>query len=111
MSFLHSRMVRDFGTTSRMWYQATRKTGVWTVEINCAAGPVTAKAAALIGALVVAADALILHATVADFPFEPRPEDVFIYGVTAATGRKYKVITAVTSATNHAHYRITAERQ
>ena len=110
-SFLHRRLLRDFGTTFRMWYPATRKGQSYTVEINCMAGPVTAKAAALIGALVVPADALVLHATADDFPFEPRPEDVFYYGADVATGKKYKVITAVKAEANQAHWRITAERQ
>ena len=70
-AFLHSRTVRDFGTTFRIWFPAARKGLTYTVEINCAAGPVGAKAAALIGALVIPSDALILHATAADFPFEP----------------------------------------
>lgn len=111
-AFLHSRTVAAFGTTSRIWWPTARKGTTYTTEIEAVAGPVGAKAAALIGALVIPADALILHATASDFPdgFEPRPEDCFFWGVTVATGKKYKIITATRMDTNHSHWRITAER-
>lgn len=109
-AFLHTKTVESFGTTSRVWFPATRKGTSYTVEVTCAAGPVGAKAAALIGALSIPADALIIHATAADLPFEPRPGDVFLYGATAATGKKYEVVTATKAEGNHAHYRIVSQR-
>ena len=109
-TFLHTKVLEHFGTTARMWYPAARKGLTYSVEITCAAGPVGAKANPLIGALLIPADALVLHATAASFPFEPRPGDVFIYGDTAAGGIKYSVITAAKAGGYHSHYRIVAER-
>lgn len=109
-AFLHTKTLESFGTTSRMWYPAARKGTAYTVEIHAAAGPVSGKASALMGALTIPIDSITLHATAADFPFEPRPEDVFKFGATANTGIKYKVISAEIMGGIHSHYQIIAER-
>lgn len=109
-AFLHKRNKRDFGTTFKVWWPTVAKGTAYTVEIACAAGAVATKGAALLGFVTSPMDGIVIHATAADFPFEPRPNQEFIYGATAATGKKYRILTAAKAEGNHAHYRITAER-
>lgn len=108
--FLHRRMQRDFGATFKTWWPADALGTNYTVSVECHAGPIGAKGAALLGQIQAPQDAIAVHVTAGDLPFEPRPEHLFIYGVTAATGKKYRVITAAKAQINQSHYRITAER-
>ena len=115
LSYLHTVTLAAFGApTSKLWFPATaghhKDAASYTEEIPAALAPLTAKAAAGFGLMSMPDDAVVLQATRSAFPFEPRPNQAFILGETAATGRRY-VITTVTGSTGlHAHYRILATK-
>lgn len=114
-AFLHEQTKAFFGTGVKMWLPATRPAGTsavtYTVGVECVVGPITAKAAQVAGLVSMPADGLTIQATRADFPFEPRQDDLCKLGVTATGARKYRILAATGAEGLHSHYRILAQRE
>lgn len=108
--FLHAQNKTSFTSGQSMWMPATRSGTTYTVEVACVPAPLTARAATAAGLVTTPNDGIAIHATAADFPFTPRPDDLFILGATAGTGTKYRILTATGATGVHGHYRIVAER-
>jgi hypothetical protein len=109
--FLHRQNVRHFGTGRKMWFPEERDGTAYTVGVEAVEAPLNVKAAEDTGFLTLPDDALVLHATRKDFPFEPRPDDLFTFGVGPGSGPKYRIISATGAEDRYSHYRIVAERQ
>lgn len=115
-SYLHTVTLAAFGTTTAIWFPAEtghaghKAAAAYTEEIPCAAGPLTAKNAAGFGLVTMPADGIVLQATKSAFPFEPRAEQHFILGTSAAAGRRYRIVSVTGSEGIHSHYRILAEK-
>ena len=86
-TFLHSQLKAAFGTGKKAWFKATRAASTYTVGAECVESPMTAKAISDMGFVAMPDDAIVLHVTASEMPYEPRPDDLFILGTSASSGR------------------------
>lgn len=120
-SFLRQETQRAFGEGSYLFFPATRGATTYTVIVACTAGTNRGQANAMSGLLTMATDSRVFDVAAADVPFEPRPDDIVLYGtaLTAGDGTlsqdpdnppvKFR-LTSADKATFHAHWHLAAEK-
>ena len=101
LRFTQAKTLATFGGAEKIWWLATAGLSTYTVPIACAASPVKQDNKELAGLLTLPGDAQSFHCTLADFPFPPRPEMVFVFGPDNGSGtydpaasRKFLINTA-----------------
>jgi hypothetical protein len=80
LRFLQQLTVATFGGPERLWWPASAETADYTVPVVCAAAPQEGQSRELGGLLTLGTDTRLFHCTLADFPFPPQPEMVFMFG-------------------------------
>jgi hypothetical protein len=80
LRFLQQKTVAMFGGPEKIWWPADTGTKVCTVPVECAAAPQDGQSRELAGLLTLATDGQVFHCTLADFPFQPEPEMIFMFG-------------------------------
>lgn len=101
MRYLQKQTVATFGGDEMIWWPASDGEESFTVAVVCAAPPNRGQSTGLAGLLKMDTDDGTFHCTLADFPFEPRPDHLFVFGPALsgawdpATSRKFIVKTAI----------------
>jgi hypothetical protein len=120
-SFLRRETQRTFGEGCYLFLPATRGAGTYTVVLPCTSSVARGRARDLSGVLNMAADTRTIEVDAAGLPFEPRPEDIVLFGNAirnasgvwiqdpAAPAVKYR-ITSADKAAYHTHWRLEVER-
>ena len=80
LRFLQKQTVATFGGPEKIWWPAAATTNACTVAIECAAAPQDGQSRELAGLLTMPTDGRVFHCTLADFPFRPEPEMIFMVG-------------------------------
>lgn len=121
--FLQQQTQRSFGEGSYLFFPTARGGTTYTTIVPCTAGTNRGRAQPLTGLLSVSTDDRTFDVAADSVPFEPRPEDILLYGTAiddpanpgtliadpANPPVKYR-LTAAHKATFHAHWHLTAER-
>lgn len=122
-SFLRSETQRAFGEGSYLFFPATRGAVTYTVIVPCTAGTNRGRGRDLTGLLTIGTDTRVFDVATEDVPFEPRPDDLVLYGTPIDDPdnpgtliadpdnppAKYR-LTAADNASFHTHWHLTAER-
>ena len=80
LRFLQQVTVATFGGPEKLWWPANAETAEYTVPVVCVAAPQDGQSKELGGLLTLGTDARTFHCTLADFPFQPQPEMIFMFG-------------------------------
>lgn len=121
--FLREETQRSFGEGSYLFFPTVRGGTAYTVIVPCTAGTNRGKAQPLPGLLTMAADDRVFDVAADAVPFEPRPDDILLYGTPIADPGnpgtliadpanppvKYR-LTAANKASFHSHWHLSAER-
>lgn len=103
-NFLRSETQRSFGEGSYLFFPAERGGSSYTVIVPCTAGTNRGKGRDLSGLLTMAADTRVFDVAAADVPFDPRPEDILLYGTPIAdTAKAATAVPATDKITVAAH--------
>lgn len=120
-SFLRRETQRVFGEGCYLFLPAARGAGTYTVVVPCTSSVSRGRTRDLSGMLNMAADTRTIEVDASGLPFEPRPEDIVLFGNAvinasgvlvqdpAAPALKYR-ITSADKATYHSHWRLEVER-
>lgn len=80
LRFLQRQTVAVFGGVEKIWWPVNVSTNACTVPVECAAAPQDGQSKELAGLLTLATDGRVFHCTLADFPFPPEPDLIFMFG-------------------------------
>ena len=78
--FLQKQTVAVFGGPEKIWWPPDPTTNACTVAIECAGAPQDGQSKELAGLLTLPTDGRVFYCTLADFPFPPEPEMIFMVG-------------------------------
>jgi hypothetical protein len=76
----HLPAVATFGGPEKIWWPASDGLSAYTEPVTCAAAPQDGQSRELAGLLTLPTDGRVFHCTLADFPFPPEPEMIFMFG-------------------------------
>lgn len=121
--FLRSETQRTYGEGSYLFFPTARGGTSYTVIVPCTAGTNRGKTRDLPGLLTMAADTRVFDVAAAGVPFDPRPDDIVLYGTPIDDpGNPGTLIpdpdhppvkfrlTAADKSTFHTHWHLTAEQ-
>jgi hypothetical protein len=80
LRFLQQVTVATFGGPGKIWWPASTDSIEYTIPVVCAAAPQDGQSKELAGLLTLGTDTRAFYCTLADFPFPPQPEMLFMFG-------------------------------
>lgn len=119
--FLRRETQRVFGEGTYLFLPTARGGTAYTVVVPCTSSVARGRSRGLAGVLSLPADTRTIEVDAAALPFEPRPDDILLFGNAvrnssgvwvqdpAAAAQKFR-ITSADKASYHTHWRIEVER-